>query len=95
MKTLAFIGILVFGAAAYGQDCSKGNCQAPMVKEVVKLPFRVVGAVLPNCQAGSCSTGCVEQVVVSAETQSPCQQAAKVRNCGFFAKLRSRVKCCR
>lgn len=94
MRTLAFIGILVFGAAAYGQDCSKGNCQAPMVKEVVKLPFRVVGAVLPSCQAGSCSTGCAEQVV-AVEAEAPCQQVAKVRRCGFFAKLRSRVKCCR
>ena len=98
MRTLAFIGILVFGAAAYGQDCKNGNCAMPVIREVVTLPIRAAHAVIPNCNRGVCNSTCAEQVeVVDPDpVASQCQPTCKpARRCGFVAKLRSRVKCCK
>lgn len=99
MKTLAFTMMVLVGASAFGGDvspCAAGRCPSNgVVRHIVAAPLKVVHAVVPSCntKCGACVTE-VKDCCPSEAVVAPCN---KVRRCGVFAKLSSRVKsrCCR
>ncbi len=101
MKTLAFSLMVLVSATAFAGDvspCANGRCATSgVVRHIVAAPLKVVNAVVPSCNA-KCEAGCVveakECCPSEAVVANPCH---KVRRCGVFAKLSSRVKsrCCR